>query len=107
MAESANRNLAIRLLTAAIGAPLIVYLLYAGPAWGFYLLALPATLIAAWELFKMTHPADRLSQLMGVAMAAIVSGVVYLSNGDARVLTTMIICVPLAGPILTLLRLGD
>src|SRR5688572_9995038 len=58
---SANANLAIRLATAAVGAPLIVALLYKGPAWGFYLLVLPATLIAAWELFNMTHPEDRLS----------------------------------------------
>src|SRR5688572_29118292 len=76
-APSANSNLAIRLATAAVGAPLIVALLYKGPPWGFYLLVLPATLIAAWELFNMTHPEDRLSQGLGVLVTAIVSAVIY------------------------------
>jgi len=112
---SANRNLAIRFLTAGVGAPLILLLLFKGPPWGFYLLVLPAALIAAWELFNMTHPGDRVSQLMGVAVTAVVSGVLYLSSGgrdsaslvDHRVLTTMMVCVPLGGPLLTLVRLGD
>jgi phosphatidate cytidylyltransferase len=106
-AKKANSNLAVRLLTAAVGAPLIVLLLYKGAPWAFYLLALPATLIAAWELFAMTHPGDRLSQIMGVGLALATSLTTYLSNGDSRLLATMIISVPLAGPLLTLVRLGD
>ena len=70
-APSANANLAIRIATAAVGAPLIIGLLYKGAPWGFYLLVLPATLIGAWELFNMTHPGDRLSQVLGVAMSAV------------------------------------
>jgi phosphatidate cytidylyltransferase len=106
-AKKANSNLAVRIATAAVGAPLIILLLYKGAPWGFYLLVLPATLIAAWELFNMTHPSDRPSQLMGVALTAAASAATYLSNGDFRILLTMIIVVPLAGPLLTLLRLGD
>jgi phosphatidate cytidylyltransferase len=106
-AKKANSNLAVRIATAAVGAPLIIWLLYKGAPWGFYLLALPATLIAAWELFNMTHPGDRVSQAMGLLLTAATSLAVYLSNGDARVLATMIICIPLAGPLLTLVRLGD
>lgn len=105
--KKANSNLAVRLLTAAVGAPLILLLLYKGAPWGFYLLALPAALIASFELFKMTHPTDRVSQLMGVALAACVSLATFLSNADSRILVTMIVCVPLAGPLLTLVRLGD
>ncbi len=104
---SANKNLAIRVATAAVGAPLILALLYKGPPWGFYLLVLPAALIGAWELFNMTHPGDRASQAMGVAMTALASGATYLSNGDLRMVVTMVIVVPLAGPLLTLVRLGD
>src|SRR3954468_16580215 len=95
---SANANLAVRLLTAAVGAPLIIALLYKGPPWGFYLLVLPATLIGAWELFNMTHAGDRLSQAMGVGMTAAASLALYLADGDTRVLATMIVVVPLAGP---------
>jgi phosphatidate cytidylyltransferase len=106
-ARAANSNLAVRIATAAVGAPLIILLLFHGPPWGFYLLALPATLIAAWELFNMTHPHDRVSQVMGVVMTAVASFATYLSSADSRILATMIICVPLAGPLLTLVRLGD
>lgn len=106
-AKKANSNLAIRLATAAVGAPLIVALLYEGPPWGFYLLVFPAALIGAWELFNMTHPGDRTSQLMGVLMTAITSVATYFSSADHRVLATMVVAVPLAGPLLTLVRLGD
>jgi phosphatidate cytidylyltransferase len=105
--KKANSNLAVRIATALVGAPLIIALLYKGPAWGFYLLVLPAALIGAWELFNMTHPGDRLSQAIGVGMSAAASLALYVSDGDTRVLVTMIVVVPLAGPLLTLLRLGD
>lgn len=106
-ARKANSNLAIRLATAAVGAPLILALLFKGPPWGFYLLALPAMLIGAWELFNMTHAGDRPSQAMGVAMTAVTSLATYFAGADVRVLVTMIVVVPLAGPLLTLVRLGD
>ena len=105
--KKANSNLAVRVATALVGAPLIIALLYKGPPWGFYLLVLPAALIGAWELFNMTHPGDRLSQAIGVGMSAAASLALYVSDGDTRVLVTMIVVVPLAGPLLTLLRLGD
>lgn len=106
-AKKANSNLAVRVATAAVGAPLIILLLYKGPPWGFYLLALPATLIASWELFSMTHPEDRASRFLGVGMTAATSAATYFSHADTRILATLIICVPLAGPLLTLVRLGD
>lgn len=106
-AKKANSNLAVRLATAAVGAPLILLLLYKGAPWGFYLLILPAALIASWELFNMTHPDDRPSQVMGVVLSGAASAATYFANGDVRVLLTMIVCAPLAGPLLTLVRLGD
>jgi phosphatidate cytidylyltransferase len=106
-AKQANSNLAVRIATAAVGAPLIILLLYKGPPWGFFLLAFPVSLIAAWELFAMTHPGDRVSQVIGGGMAAVASAAVYFSAGDARILATLLICIPLAGPLLTLIRLGD
>ena len=105
--KKANSNLAVRLATAAVGAPLIVALLYKGPPWGFFLLVFAATLIGSWELFNMTHPGDRLSQAMGTGMAAIASLATYVSNGDSRILITALVGIPLAAPLLTLVRLGD
>lgn len=103
----ANSNLAIRFVTAGVGAPLILALLYKGPPWGFYLLILPATLIGAWELFSMTHAGDRVSQLLGMGLTACVSLATFFTGADLRIAMTMIIVVPLMGPLLTLARLGD
>jgi phosphatidate cytidylyltransferase len=105
--KKANSNLAVRVATALVGAPLIIALLYKGAPWGFYLLVLPATLVGAWELFNMTHPGDRLSQAMGVGMTAAASLATYVADGDTRILTTVLVVVPLAGPLLTLVRLGE
>jgi phosphatidate cytidylyltransferase len=105
--KTANSNLAVRLATAAVGAPLIVALLYKGPPWGFFLLVFAATLIGSWELFNMTHPGDRLSQAIGTGMSAIASVATYVSNGDSRILITALAGIPLLAPLLTLVRLGD
>ena len=105
--KKANSNLAVRLATAAVGAPLIVALLYKGPPWGFFLLVFAATLIGSWELFNMTHPGDRPSQAMGTGMSAIASVATYVSNGDSRILITALVGIPLVAPLLTLVRLGD
>ena len=101
-------NLALRLLTAAVGVPGILALLYLGPPWGFYVLVLPATLVGCWELFAMTHPGDRVAQGFGVAVSAAVSLAIYAFGlHDARVLLTVLVVVPAIGPVFTLVRLGD
>ncbi len=99
-------NLAVRLLTAAVFVPLLLLLLYKGPAWGLYFLILPATLIGTYELVAMTHPGDRVSQGIVLAMATAVSAALYWTK-DPRAALTVIAIVPVLGPVLTLARLGD
>jgi phosphatidate cytidylyltransferase len=101
-------NLAVRLLTAAVAAPLILAVLYFGPAWAFYLLVLPSTLIGCAELFAMTHRGDRIAQAAGIAISAATSLALY-GNGthDPRVILTVLVVVPALGPLVTLVRLGD
>lgn len=106
-AKSANANLAVRVATALVGAPLILLLLYKGPPWAFFALVFPAAMVGAWELFNMTHAGDRLSQVIGVSLTAASSLALWFSNGDARVLVTLAVLVPLSGPLLTLLRPGE
>jgi phosphatidate cytidylyltransferase len=103
----APSNLAIRVLTAIIGVPGILALLYLAPPWGFYLLVLPIALIGSSELFAMTHPKDRIAQGIGLALSAIVSLALYLEGHDPRVLITLLVSLPMLGPLITLLRLGD
>jgi phosphatidate cytidylyltransferase len=99
-------NLAVRLLTAAVVVPLLLLLLYRGPAWGLYLLILPASLVGTYELLAMTHPKDVVSQGIGLALAAASSLAIYFGR-DVRLLLTMIAVIPVMGPLVTLARLGD
>jgi phosphatidate cytidylyltransferase len=103
--KPAPSNLVMRLLTAAVGAPAILALLYYGPAWGFFLLALTVSLIGVWEFLNMTHPGDRVSQIYGVVISAASASMVYF--GHHRLIITVLVVVPLAGPLFTLVRLGD
>jgi phosphatidate cytidylyltransferase len=100
-------NLALRFATAAVGIPVILALIFKAPAWGFYLLVLPASLIGAWELFTMTHEDDRLMKSIGVLLSAAASLAVFFFSKDARVVMTVLVGVPLAGLLLSLLRIGD
>ncbi len=100
-------NLAVRLATAAVAVPLLLLLLYRGPAWGLYLLVLPASVVGASELFGMTHAGDRVSQGIGLALTAAVSAAIYFGGHDARVVLTVLAIVPVIGPLVTLARLGD
>lgn len=105
--KKAPSNLFVRLATAVVAVPLILLLLYKGPPWGFYLLAFPASLIGSQELFAMTHEGDRISQAIGVAMSAAVSLALYFLGSDIRVVLAIVAIVPVAGPLITLARLGD
>ncbi|HEY2516224.1 MAG TPA: phosphatidate cytidylyltransferase [Polyangiaceae bacterium] len=99
-------NLVVRLATAAVCVPLILLLLYRGPAWGFFLMVFPAAVIGSWELFSMTHAGDKVAQGIGVVIAAITSCAVYFGGHEPKVIFTVMIAVPLLGPLLTLVRLG-
>jgi phosphatidate cytidylyltransferase len=99
-------NLALRLATAVVAVPIILALVFPAPPWAFYLLVLGASLVGVRELFAMTHPGDALVQALGVVVSAAASLVVYFFPGDARALLTLLIVVPLIGPLVTLVRLG-
>jgi len=107
MAEKKNSNLVVRVATAAVGIPGILALIYIAPPWGFYLLTLAASLVGTAELFAMTHPGDRVSQVIGVLLGGAASAAVFFFHGDARVMATVLVAVPVLGPLLTLARLGD
>lgn len=99
-------NLAIRLLTAAVVVPPLLWLLFEGPAWGFFALVLVATAIAGLELFRMTHPGDVPSQGVLVLSTLAASAATYVFSRDPLALLTMIAVVTLLGLLLPLWRLG-
>ena len=103
----ASSNLAMRLLTAAVVAPLLLSLLFLGPVWGWATLVFVACAIASQEFFAMTHPGDKVAQGIGIAGSVGVSIAVYVFSSDARVLLTVIFIVPISGALFTLFRLGE
>jgi phosphatidate cytidylyltransferase len=107
MNEPVRSNLATRLLTATVVAPLLLLVLYFGPAWAWFAVVFLASGVGAVELFGMTHPNDRVARAAGVALTLTVSGVLWQWGTDARVLVTLIAAVPFAAIILALIRLGD
>jgi phosphatidate cytidylyltransferase len=103
----AASNLKVRLLTAAVVVPPLLWLLFRGPAYGFFLLVLLAAAIASDELFRMTHPGDGVARGVGIVTTLGVSVCLYLWGSDPRVLLSLLFVVPLLGLMVPLWRLGE
>ena len=103
----AASNLTLRLASAAVVVPPLLFLMFRGPAWGFFIVVLLATALAAHELFRMTHPGDGISQAVCVALTLATAASVYRFTTDAPALLLLILFVPLAGVLLPLFRLGE
>jgi phosphatidate cytidylyltransferase len=65
-------NLALRLLTAAVLVPLLLYSLYAGPRWLFPAMTAGVCILGAIELFAMMAPAHRVLRVWGVVSTMII-----------------------------------
>jgi phosphatidate cytidylyltransferase len=107
MAESANRNLAKRLLTALVAGPAILGLLYFGPpiAWfGFLVLA---GAIGAWELFGMSFPDDVVARVAASVVAVAIMAAAWFAGHDPRLVFVLGLAVPLVAQLLVLWRLGE
>ncbi|HEX2734615.1 MAG TPA: phosphatidate cytidylyltransferase [Polyangiaceae bacterium] len=100
-------NLAIRLTTAAVASPLLLWLLFRGPAWGWYVMIFCATGIAATEVYAMTHPQDRVLRGLGVATSLVVSAGLYFGVHDARVLLTLLFGTTIVSVLVPVLRPGE
>src|SRR5690242_12906730 len=107
MARPARSNLATRLLTAGVVAPLILVLLYLGPPWGWTALVFAATTLSAFEFFHMSHPQDGIGRAAGVLLTMAFAGALLVGERDARVLLTVLAALPLAALALGVARPGD
>src|SRR6476620_6747165 len=63
-------NLVLRLLTAGVWGPFIIYMLWWGPAWLFPAVTGMIALGGAWELFSMIAPQHALVRGFGVLGSA-------------------------------------
>jgi phosphatidate cytidylyltransferase len=100
-------NLATRLLTAAVVAPLILLLLYFGPVWGWTVLVLGATTLSAVEFFNMSHPGDAVARAFGVVLTFGVSAVLVWLHDEPRALLTVLALLPILSIVFALVRLGE
>jgi phosphatidate cytidylyltransferase len=100
-------NLAARLLTAGIAGPLLLVILFLGPAWGFSLLVVAATSLAAYEVLSMTHPSDRTARLLGAAVAVVPAAGLAFGGDDPAVVIGVLVVAPLFAMLLPLVRLGE
>jgi phosphatidate cytidylyltransferase len=106
VAQGQNQNLLVRLVTGFIGAPLILLLLFMGPAWGWLVFVAIAAGIGAYELFSMTGH-DAFGRALGIVMTEAVLFALWFGSEEPRVLLTVLILAPLVGMLLVLARLGD
>ncbi len=104
--KPARSNLVLRILTAAFFVPLIFYLLYVAPSWGFPLFAGLICAVAAHEVFAMVTPGDPLMRLWGVLSTVCVFCVVGLTY-DARLMLTMTVILVCGGMTIAFVRTQD
>ena len=62
-------NFVVRFLTALVGIPIILGILYVGPPIGWFSLCAVAMLIATWEFLSMTHPDDPPGRWLGMVLS--------------------------------------
>lgn len=102
-AKKGPSNLAIRLATAAVGIPIILWMLYMAPPWVFSVFAVFASGIAAQELGAMTQKESRLLRVWLIFASVVVTAVlVFVPTAEA--LSTLLFGVFVTGALALLVR---
>lgn len=105
--KKAPSNLAMRVLSALVAAPLILALLYLGPNWAWLAFITAAAVVGSYELYGMLHPDDRVSQTIAVLETIGVLLVLWHFGMDAKILVAMLLALPILSQLVVLARLGD
>ena len=92
-ASQPKSDLALRLGTAGVTAPLIIWSLYYGPPWFFPMLAVIACSFAAYELFAMVAPEHAALRGYGSLATLAMFGSMVLPGGERHVAPVVIGCV--------------
>lgn len=73
-------ELTARLLTALVGIPVLLGLVFWAPSWGFALLVAAASAVAVWEFCSITYPSShRLARNTTIAVTLCLTAVLYLA----------------------------
>lgn len=96
-------NLAVRLLTAAVGIPIILWMLFYGHPVVFSAFSLVVALVGGHELAGMTLKGEGLLKVyMVLATMAVTATLVFVPTGEA--LVTLMLGIVILGPLATLAR---
>ncbi len=107
VSKGPKSNLAARVITAVVAAPLLLGLLFVGPSQAWALLVGAACCLAGREFLKMTHPGDTPSQLAGVVATGLMAAATYLGAQEPPILLSALLLVPILSAMVPLWRLGD
>lgn len=78
------RNTLARFGTAAVGIPILLYLMFLAPPWGFELLVVTAVTRASYELARITLPGSRAQSVYGMLAApALMLTILHAPSRDA------------------------
>ena len=92
----AASNLAVRVATAAVGAGVVIPLLFLVPAPGFFWLVLFACGACAWEMHAMAAPGDVLPRLVTMAGAMSTALAIYFRSDRPGVLLCVLVVATIA-----------
>lgn len=86
------RNTLARFGTAMVGIPILLYLMFVAPPWGFELLVLAAVTRAAYELSRIVVHESKVQLVYGVlAPPALMLALLHASSADAAISAILII----------------
>jgi phosphatidate cytidylyltransferase len=88
-----------RALTAAIGIPLFVWLVVGAPHWGFALLVIALSAIAAWELMRMFERAGRPGYARLAVVGALAVTASFATPGFTAIVFTLVVAITLSAPV--------
>lgn len=94
-------------MTAGIAIPVLTWLMYWGPNWGWVSVVILGVWLAGWEALGMTHPGDKLARAVGATQAVALALGAYAFTGHALTLITIFLASTFVGLLLPLWRLGD
>lgn len=91
------KNTLARLGTAAIGIPILLYLMFWAPWWGFQVLVGLCIARAGHELFRITHFDAKVMHALGVVMTLATAGVMVFASDRAEAILGLLLALGAVG----------
>jgi phosphatidate cytidylyltransferase len=100
-------NLLQRILTAAVGVPIVIWLIYWAPWWAFSLFIVAITAVTAYEYYRIVGGLSRRMRFLGPALSVAIVSVLIAFPEDIRAWISVALLLPLAAFLALLARPGD